>query len=114
MKNILIGALIGATLSVSGAANAGYQDKSPLDITEFAVCTAAAMKNGKGLNFYMNWANALHKRYGVIFPTYSEAKLSQYTSERVLDKARYLNRNGIETRPAFAKFYDNNCAGNEP
>lgn len=114
MKNLSSVILVTTVLSVATPALAGYQDRSPLDITEFSVCTAAAMKSGKGLDFYMKWANALHKRYGVIFPTYSETKLSQYTSERVLDKVKGLNRNGYETRQAFLGFYEKNCAGSEP
>lgn len=115
MKTTIALLALSASLAIAPAtANAGYADKSPLNITDFAVCTAAVMKNGQGFNAYKTWVSALDARYKVIFPNMTEKERDAYAAERVIDKRKYLNRKGIETTPAFLRFYNENCKGFEP
>ena len=86
-----------------------YADKSELDITDMAICTAAAMKSGNGIEIYKRWANALNARYKIIFPHLSDKERDIYTAERIMDKKKALNRKGYETTPTFKKFYSLNC-----
>lgn len=93
----------------SVASGKSFSDKSPLETTDLAVCTAAAMKSGQGFNLYNRWVTALDARYKVIFPQLTSKERDSYTSERVIDKRKLLNRQGIFTPPAFRKFYTDNC-----
>ncbi|WP_336916594.1 hypothetical protein [Acinetobacter modestus] len=89
-------------------ANAKIVPKTTLDVVDTAVCTAAAMKSQR-YNVYDVWVTELKNRYTLIFPNKSKNELDEYTSERVLDKKRWLERKGYSTKPAFLKFYDMNC-----
>lgn len=80
-----------------------------MDVTDLALCTAAAMKSGQGINTYQKWSAALEKRYKVIFPNLTAKQLDSYTAERTVDKRRELERRGIHTTPAFLKFFKDNC-----
>ncbi|MBA1250293.1 MULTISPECIES: hypothetical protein [Pseudomonas] len=86
-----------------------FPDKSALGTTDLAMCTAAAMKSGQGIELYKVWSSALDSRYKVIYPTLSDADRDAYTSERIIDKRKSLQTQGIGTTPAFKKFYDDNC-----
>lgn len=101
---ILIILLVGLTTF----ANAKVVPKTTLDVVDTAVCTAAAMKSQR-YNVYEVWVTELKNRYTLIFPNKSKNELDEYTSERVLDKRRWLERKGYSTKPAFLKFYDMNC-----
>lgn len=98
----------------SAAAKNGFADQSPLSITDFAICTAAAMKSGKGIAFYEKWSAPLTKRYAIIFPKKTPEQIDTYTTERINDKRRGLERKGVMTTQAFFKFYESNCKGYEP
>ncbi|MFN4317198.1 hypothetical protein [Acinetobacter parvus] len=108
--SILIGVL---SFSISVGLQAKIQPKTKLDVTDTAVCTAAAMKSQR-FNLYDIWAKELHNRYTLIFPQKSQKEIDEYTSERIMDKKRALERKGYTTKPAFLKFYDQNCKGYEP
>lgn len=101
---ILIILLVGLTTF----ANAKIVPKTTLDVVDTAVCTAAAMKSQR-YNVYEVWVTELKNRYTLIFPNKSKNEIDEYTSERVLDKRRWLERKGYSTKPAFLKFYDMNC-----
>jgi hypothetical protein len=103
MKLILV---VAALLPVSAV----WSKQDPkMDVTDIALCTAAAMKSGQGIEVYRRWSSALLKRYQVIYPNYSTQQLDAYTAERTLDKRKELERRGIHTRPAFQKFLKENC-----
>lgn len=72
------------------------------------------MKSGQGIELYMIWVNALETRYKRIYPNKSQKEVENYTLERVLDKRKKLNSDGISTTPAFKKFYTQNCSEYSP
>lgn len=80
-----------------------------MEVSDLALCTAAAMKSGQGIETYRKWSGALLKRYQVIYPNYTPKQLDSYAAERTLDKRRELERRGIHTGPAFLKFFKDNC-----
>jgi len=80
-----------------------------LDVVEIAKCTAAAMKAGQGIELYRPWADELTRRYSKIYPEKSKSEIDNYTTERILDKRRYLESLGISTPVGFYKFYKQNC-----
>lgn len=91
----------------------GYADRSDLDITDFLICTAATLKTGP-VEKYVKWADALNARYSLIYPDKTLQQIQSYTTERVLDKRRYLQGKGIISKPANEDFYKKNCAASEP
>lgn len=109
MKKILLSLLV----LVVGFDSSAKQPTTSLDITDTALCTAAAMKSQR-FNVYDIWANELHNRYALIFSQKSQKELDEYTTERIFDKKRALERKGYTTKPAFLKFYNQNCKGFEP
>lgn len=97
------------TVFAATAIAQSFPDKSELGTTDVALCTAAAMKSGQGIELYKVWSTALYSRYKLIYPKLSDADRDAYTSERIIDKRKSLQTRGIETAPAFKKFYDDNC-----
>ena len=93
---------------------AKFNDKSELGTTEVALCTAAVMKAGMGIDAYRPWAKALDARYRQMYPKKSVKEADSYTSERILDKRRELERRGLATTAAFKKFYKDNCESSHP
>ena len=85
-----------------------------MDITDLVNCTAASMKMGSGIAFYQKWADVLHVRYQKISPEKSFDDIDKYTSERILDKKRELERSGIRSQQAFTDYYNINCKKSEP
>ncbi|KHN68774.1 hypothetical protein AV645_07055 [Acinetobacter calcoaceticus] len=84
-----------------------------LDSVELAKCTAAAMKSQK-IDVFSKWYDVLKAKYGQIYPNKSPKELDDYALERVLDKRRYLESKGYDSKPAFNKYYQMNCAEFEP
>jgi hypothetical protein len=80
-----------------------------MDVVEMAKCTAAAMKAGQGIELFNPWAEALTLRYKAIYPNKNSDELDRYTTERIIDKRRYLESIGISTSVGFYKFYKQNC-----
>lgn len=80
-----------------------------MGVTDIALCTAAAMKSGQGIDLYRKWSTALKRRYQAMHPSYTSEQLDGYTAERTIDKRRELERRGIHTTPAFLKFFKDNC-----
>lgn len=80
-----------------------------MDVVEMAKCTAAAMKAGQGIELFNPWAEALTLKYGLIYPNKNSDELDRYTTERIIDKRRYLESIGISTPVGFYKFYKQNC-----
>ena len=80
-----------------------------MDVVEMAKCTAAAMKAGQGIELFTPWAEALTAKYGLIYPNKNSDELDRYTTERIIDKRRYLESTGISTPIGFYKFYKQNC-----
>ena len=109
MKKIIL------SLFVLVVSSHGFAKKptTSLDVTDTALCTAAAMKSQR-FNIYDLWAKELHNRYALIFSKKSQKELDEYTTERIIDKKRALERKGYATKPAFLKFYNQNCKGYEP
>lgn len=95
-------------ICINSFANAKTVPKTSLDVVDTAVCTAAAMKSQR-YKVYDIWVTELKNRYAMIFPNKTNKELDDYTTERVLDKKRWLERKGYSTKPAFLKFYDMNC-----
>lgn len=93
---------------------AKFSDKSELGTTDMALCTAAVMKAGMGIDAYRPWANALDARYRQMYPKKSANEVDSYTSERIVDKRRELERRGLGTSAAFKKFYKDNCESSHP
>lgn len=87
--------------------------ESSLDSVELAKCTAAAMKSQK-IDIFTKWYDVLKAKYGQIYPNKSTKELDDYALERVLDKRRYLESKGYDSKPAFNKYYQMNCAEFEP
>ncbi|MCH7381181.1 hypothetical protein [Acinetobacter higginsii] len=108
-----LNALIILMVGFTSFANAKIVPKTTLDVVDTAVCTAAAMKSQR-FKVYDIWATELKNRYALIFPNKSKSELDEYTSERILDKKRGLERKGYSTKPAFLKFYNTNCKDFEP
>lgn len=101
-------------ISLNSLTAFAFEDKSSLSTVDMAVCTAAAMKSGQGIQLYTTWANALEARYKRIYSNKSQKEIESYTVERVLDKRKKLNNDGISTTPAFKNFYTKNCADYAP
>lgn len=106
MKKIIYLSIFVFFTSLTSAQN---KDNSKLGITDLAICTAAAMKSGYGIQTFTDWSETLEKRYHSIYPNLNAKELDLYTSERIKDKLNYLKRNGILTSFKFKEFYDNNC-----
>lgn len=85
-----------------------------MDIVDLANCTAASMKMGNGISFYQKWADVLHVRYQKISPSKSFDEIDKYTSERIIDKKKGLERKGIQSQQAFTDYYNLNCKKSEP
>lgn len=109
MKKILLSLFI----LVVGSNCFGKKPTTSLDVVDTALCTAAAMKSQR-FNVYDIWATELHNRYALIFPKKNQKELDQYTTERIIDKKRVLERKGYTTKPAFLQFYNQNCKRFEP
>lgn len=92
----------------------GFSDKSSLNITDFLICTSAAMKSGQGIDVFKKWSKPLQARYAVIYPNKSSKEIDSYSAERIVDKRKELNRMGIFTTPEFLRFYNQNCAPYAP
>lgn len=102
-------------LAVSPAISlAKWADKSDLETAEMAVCTAAVMKAGMGIEPYRKWAKALNNRYQKIYQDKSPNEIDKYTSERIVDKRAELQRRGISSKAAFKRFYETNCKESHP
>ena len=80
-----------------------------MDIVDLATCTAASMKIGQGIGVYKVWTEELTNRYRKTYPSKSESEISNYVSERIDDKLRYLKSKGLDSQISFTKFYDLNC-----
>ena len=91
-----------------------WSDKSDLETVEVALCTAAIMKAGMGIEPYRKWAAALNKRYSQIYEAKSATEIDKYTSERIVDKRAELQRKGVITTAAFRSFYETNCKNHHP
>ena len=109
MKKIIVSFFVLA----AGSEVFAKQPTTSLDVTDTAVCTAAAMKSQR-FNVYDIWAKELHNRYALIYPKKSQKELDGYTTERIIDKKRALERKGYTTKPAFLEFYNQNCRKFEP
>ncbi len=110
MKKLLLSALF----LVSLPAFANWGDKSKLGTVDMVVCTAAVMKAGMGIDPYLKWTEALKGRYKKMYPTKTTREIDIYMSERIIDKRAALQRQGIQTTPAFKQFYDVNCKNSHP
>lgn len=97
------------TCFFASLAFAENSDISKMEVTDLAICTAAAMKSGNGIATYNDWSELLEKRYKSIYPKMSTQELDQYTAQRIQDKLSYLKQNGILTNFKFKEFYDKNC-----
>lgn len=80
-----------------------------MDVVEMAKCTAAAMKAGQGIELFNPWAEALTAKYALIYPNKNPDELDRYTTERIIDKRRYLESIGMSTPVDFYNFYKQNC-----
>lgn len=112
--NSKLGALIIVLSLAPAAALAKWPDKSQLDTPDLALCAAAAMKAGIGFGAYQPWAKALEKRYQTLYPKKTAQEIDAYTAERIIDKRKNLERQGLGTTPAFKKFYQDNCVNYHP
>lgn len=90
-------------------ANPKINIPSSMDVVDIAVCTAAAMKAGQGIELFRPWADTLTARYKKIYPNKSPEELDSYVTERMSDKRKYLESTGISTSAGFYKFYKQNC-----
>lgn len=109
MKKTLL--LIGM-LGVSIAGNTKIQPTTKLDVVDTALCTAAAYK--QDFKTFTLWSTELNNRYTLIFPQKTKDEIDSYTTERIQDKKRALERKGFSTKPALQKYYQMNCKGYEP
>ena len=105
MKRIILLTLF----SVTAANASGFPDGSTMGTPEVAKCSAAALKID--MKTWKQWYVALEKRYSIIYSDKSKEELEAYTTERVMDKKKALNRNGIDSKRAFKNYFDINCAG---
>jgi hypothetical protein len=112
MKRLISGAIF--CVFTNGAIAQGFADHSSLGTVDLALCTAAAMKSGQGIPLYTRWSSALDARYKIIYPALSDAQRDAYTSERIIDKRKNLERRGIATAPAYLRFYGSNCESYQP
>ncbi|EMF5518820.1 hypothetical protein QFX42_003268 [Acinetobacter baumannii] len=87
--------------------------ETKLDSVEMANCAAAALKSQE-VEVFSKWFNALEQKYTVIYPDKSKKEIEAYTDERIMDKKKRLQNNGYDSKPAFNKYYQMNCAESEP
>ncbi|HEM7282277.1 hypothetical protein OHW42_19780 [Acinetobacter baumannii] len=87
--------------------------ETKLDSVEMANCAAAALKSQE-VEVFSKWFNALEQKYTVIYPDKSKKEIEAYTDERIMDKKKRLQNNGYDSKPAFNKYYQMNCAEFEP
>ncbi|HGH3636101.1 TPA: hypothetical protein ACJK7C_002806 [Acinetobacter baumannii] len=87
--------------------------ETKLDSVEMANCAAAALKSQE-VEVFSKWFNALEQKYTVIYPDKSKKEIEAYTDERIMDKKKRLQNNGYDSKPAFNKYYQLNCAEFEP
>jgi hypothetical protein len=106
--------LFSAFLALPTLAFSNWADKSKLGTVDMVVCTAAVMKSGMGIDAYRKWTSALEGRYKKMYPTKTHKDIDLYVSERIIDKRASLQRQGIQTTPAFKQFYDTNCKAFHP
>lgn len=107
IKVITFGVLIALSMGIRAD---GFADKSSIDTPTMAKCTAAAMKINSAL--FGQWYDALLLRYTMIYKdSKTEKEIESYTLERILDKRRALNRDGIDSKRAYSKYFSNNCEG---
>ncbi len=106
--------LILTIFSCQGPALANWEDKSPLETVDMVRCTAAVMRSGMGIDAYKKWTAALEKRYKKIHSLKTIKEVDVYMSERILEKRAELQRQGLQTAPAFKRYYQLNCADFHP
>ena len=87
----------------------GFPDKSDMSTPDMAKCSAAALKIE--MNLWKKWASATEARYALIYKDKSPDEVESYTFERIMDKKRYLNGKGIDSKRAYKNYFENNCAG---
>lgn len=96
------------SVSLTSIAN-GFEDKSTLSTPDMAKCAAAALKTDQDL--WGKWYEVLKARYAIIYKEKSPKEIENYTIERVIDKRRDLNRDGIDSKRAYLDYFKINCEG---
>ena len=106
MRNII---LLVVLLS-SPVYSKGFPDGSDMGTPEMAKCAAAALKIE--MKLWKKWHSATEARYAIIYKGKKTPKqIESYTFERIMDKKKRLNSQGIDSKRAYKSYFNNNCSG---